>query len=45
MIVEMHEAADSPAVGGKAGALGRLVAAGFDVPRFFVATDVPMPPR
>ncbi|WP_168355786.1 PEP/pyruvate-binding domain-containing protein [Sphingomonas gei] len=41
MIVAMHEAAGTPAAGGKARALGRLVSEGFDVPRFFVATDTP----
>jgi pyruvate,water dikinase len=38
MIVEAAEAADVAAVGGKAGALGRLLRAGFDVPPFFVVT-------
>lgn len=35
MIVSAEDAAATPAVGGKAVALGRLVAAGFDVPAFF----------
>ncbi|MBO9712283.1 PEP/pyruvate-binding domain-containing protein [Sphingomonas sp.] len=35
MIVPASEVASAPRVGGKAAALGRLVAAGFDVPDFF----------
>jgi pyruvate,water dikinase len=38
VIVEAAAAADSPGVGGKAAALGRLARAGFDVPPFFVIT-------
>ena len=41
MIVAMHEATETPAAGGKGRALGRLAAAGFDVPHFFVATEIP----
>lgn len=41
MIVAVHDAADTPAAGGKARALGRLVAAGFDVPHFFAVTSKP----
>lgn len=41
MIVAMDKAAETPATGGKAMALGRLVAAGFDVPRFFVVSGTP----
>lgn len=41
MIVAMQDAGTTPAAGGKAMALGRLVAAGFDVPNFFAVTDVP----
>lgn len=36
MIIASQEAAKDARVGGKASALGRLVAAGFDVPPFFV---------
>ncbi len=41
MILSMQDAACDRAAGGKAGALGRLAAAGFDVPGFFVTTDTP----
>jgi pyruvate,water dikinase len=41
MIVAMDGAGADPAVGGKAAALARLAAAGFDVPAFFVVTAPP----
>lgn len=43
MIVAAEDAAIALGVGGKAAALGRLTAAGFDVPPFFVVTDTVAP--